>query len=61
MSGGDLLTRLHRLQVARNQLPPDIQSRIDAVVKNAQSTIYSLRTRFHDRLRREVKTRVDSL
>ncbi len=61
MTGGDLLSRLHRLQAVRTQLPPDQQVRLDAVQKTAETTIYSLRTRFHDRLKREIKARLDSL
>lgn len=61
MTGGDLLTRLHRLQGERSQLSPDLQARVDAVDKAARDTIYSLRTRFRDRLQRELKARLDSL
>lgn len=61
MTGGDLLTRLHRLQSARDQLEPTWQERLDRVDQQARATIYSLRTRFHDRLQRELKARLDSL
>lgn len=61
MTGGDLLARLHRLQSERDALSADEQSRLDAVVKQAESVIYSLKTRFHQRLEREMKTRLDSL
>lgn len=61
VTGGDLLTRLHRLKAVRDQLSPDLQTRLDAVEAKARETIYSLRSRFHDRLRREMKARLDSL
>jgi hypothetical protein len=61
MTGGDLLTRLHRLQSVRDQLSPAWQQRLDTVDQQARATSYSLRTRFHERLQRELKTRLDSL
>ncbi len=61
MSGGDLLARLHRLQGERDALSSAEQARLDAVQKAADSAIYSLRTRFHERLGREMKARLDSL
>jgi hypothetical protein len=61
MTGGDLLTRLHRLRSQRQQLLPDLQTRVDTVDQAARRIIYSLRTRFHARLQREMKARLDSL
>lgn len=61
MTGGDLLSRLYRLQAQRAALSPDQQARLDTVQKAVETTIYSLRTRFHERLLREVKARLDSL
>jgi hypothetical protein len=61
MTGGDLLSRLHRLQAQRDQLTPDQQTRLAAVQKAVDTTIYSLRTRFHERLQRETKARLDAL
>ena len=61
MSGGDFLARLHRLQGERDVLTPGEQKRLDAAQQRADSTIYSLRTRFHERLGREIKARLDSL
>lgn len=61
MTGGDLLSRLYRLQAQRAALSPDQQARLDSVQKAVETTIYSLRTRFHERLLREVKARLDSL
>ncbi len=61
MSGGDLLARLHRLQAERGQLSAAQQSQLAIVQKQVAETIYSLRTRFHQRLQREVKARLDSL
>jgi hypothetical protein len=61
MSGGDLLTRIFRLAAERERLTPEQQARFDAARSSAEKTIYSLRTRFHQRLQREVKARLDSL
>ena len=61
MSGGDLLTRIFRLNAERDRLTPDQQARFDAARSAAEKTIYSLRTRFHQRLLREIKARLDSL
>ncbi len=61
MTGGDLLTRLYRIRGAREQLSPSQQATLDALQTQVDETIYSLRTRFHDRLQREMKARLDSL
>lgn len=61
MTGGDLLTRLYRLAGERDQLSVEMQQRIDAVQKRADAIIYSLKSRFNQRLQREIKTRLDSL
>jgi hypothetical protein len=61
MSGGDLLTRIFRLSAERDRLTPEQQARFDATRSAAEKTIYSLRTRFHQRLQREIKARLDSL
>lgn len=61
MSGGDLLTRIFRLSAERDRLTPEQKVRFDAARSAAEKTIYSLRTRFHQRLLREVKARLDSL
>ena len=61
MSGGDLLTRIFRLSAERDRLTSEQQTRFDAARSAAEKTIYSLRTRFHQRLQREVKARLDSL
>jgi hypothetical protein len=61
MSGGDLLTRIFRLSAERDRLTPEQQARFDAARSAAEKTIYSLRTRFHQRLLREIKARLDSL
>jgi hypothetical protein len=61
MSGGDLLTRIFRLTGERDRLTPDQQVRFDAVRAQAERVIYGLRTRFHERLNREVKARLDAL
>lgn len=61
MSGGDLLARLYRLEAMSEQLSAEQRSRVKELGAAARSTIYSLRTRFHDQLKREIKTRLDSL
>jgi hypothetical protein len=61
MSGGDLLTRIFRLSAERDRLAPEQQARFDAARSSVEKTIYSLRTRFHQRLQREIKARLDSL
>jgi hypothetical protein len=61
MSGGDLLTRIFRLSAERERLTPEQQARFDTARSAAEKTIYSLRTRFHQRLLREIKARLDSL
>lgn len=61
MTAGDLLTRLHRLQSEREQLPPNLQARVESVDQQARKIMYSLRGRFHARLQREMKARLDSL
>ena len=59
MTGGDLLARINRLRAHYQNLSPEQQGRFDTLASKAQSTIYSLRTRFHDLLRRELKARGD--
>ena len=61
MTGADLLTRLYRLQGERHLLLPADQARLDAIQNRVDNTIYSLRTRFLERLQREIKARLDSL
>lgn len=61
MSGGDLLTRIFRLNAERDKLTPQQEARFDAARASAEKIIYSLRTRFHQRLLREAKARLDSL
>ena len=61
MSGGDLLARVNRLRGNYQSLSSEQQGRFDTVASKVQSTIYSLRTRFHELLRRELKSRSDQL
>lgn len=61
MTGGDLLGRLHRLQGQREQLSSQQQMQLDALKQQAETTIYSLRTRFHERLQTEMKSRLNTL
>ena len=61
MSGGDVLTRIFRLAGEAARLTPDQQRRFTTMRTAAEQTIYSLRTRFHALLNREVKARLDAL
>ena len=61
MTGGDLLTRLYRLNGERDRLTAAQQSQLDALNQRAEQMMYSLKTRFNQRLQREVKARLDSL
>ena len=61
MTGGDLLTRLYRLTAAAEDMDPAMRTRVEALSERAESIIYSLKSRFHTRLRREMKARLDSL
>lgn len=61
MTGGALLARLYRLQGERSGFSAPLQQRLDAVQKTADTVIRSLRGRFHERLQREMKARLDSL
>lgn len=61
MSGGDFYSRLMRLQGARHLLTEDERTRLDSAQQKADEIIYSLRTRFNQRLNLELKSRLDSL
>ena len=61
MTGGDLLARLHRLAGERSDLSAAEQQRLDVAQRKADETIRSYRTRFNERLLREMKARLDSL
>jgi len=61
MSGGDLLTRFHRLQGQRDQLSAAEQSRLDMLQEQANGVMNTHRTGFHDHLQREMKTRLNSI
>ena len=61
MTGGDLLVRLHRLRGATSVLSTGQQSRLEQLQTSVQETAYALRTRFHERLAREISARADAL
>jgi hypothetical protein len=61
MTGGDLLARFHRLSGEQDVLTPGQQQRLEQAKKRADEVIYSLKTRFNQRLQREMKARLDSL
>lgn len=60
-SGGDLLARLHRLQVQADQLTPEQRSQLAEIEESVDETVHSLRSRFRALLTREVKARLNSL
>lgn len=61
MSGGDLLGRINQLKESQGQLSLAQQDQLKAIDADVQRTIYSLRTRFHELLRRELRSRHDQL
>lgn len=61
MTGASLLSILHRLEADRDRLGPEQQAQLDAVAAQARETIASLRSRFNDRLVREMKARLGGL
>ena len=61
MSGGDLLGRINQLKESQGQLSLAQQDQWKATDADVQRTIYALRTRFHELLRRELKSRHDQL
>lgn len=61
MSGGDLLGRINQLKESQGQLSLAQQDQWKAIDADVQRTIYSLRTRFHELLRRELRSRHDQL
>ena len=61
MSAGDLLARLDRLACQRVGLSAAQQAALERAAAAAHSVFYSLRTRFHGLLQREIKARLDSL
>jgi len=61
MSGGDLLTRFHRLRGQQDQLSSAEQGRLDTLQSQADSIIATHRSGFHTRLEREMKTRLNSI
>ncbi|MFZ4850088.1 MAG: hypothetical protein ACOYL7_13245 [Caldilinea sp.] len=61
MSAGDLLARLERLVCQQAGLSVSQQAALERAAAATQSIFYSLRTRFHELLQREIKARLDSL
>ncbi len=61
MSGGDLLARINQLKERQEKLSSMQQEQLKTSEANVQRTIYALRTRFHELLRREPKSRYDQL
>lgn len=61
MTGGDLLARLYRLNAEKAHLSAAQQAEVARLSEAAERTIYSLKSRFNQRLLREMKSRLDSL
>jgi len=61
MTGASLLSRLHRLAADRDALTLEQQQQLDALQAQVAATVNSLKTRFHERLQREMKARLNSL
>lgn len=61
MTGGDLLTRLYRLPYLGDELTSEQTTLLETLQISAQETIEILRTRFHERLTVELKSRLNSL
>ena len=61
MTGSDLLVRLYRLHGEREALTPAQRITLDQVQVSVDATIHSLRTRFVERLERDMKSRLNSL
>ena len=61
MSGSDLLVRLHRLHGERDSLTSAQRATLDQVQASVDATIKTLRTRFLERLERDMKSRLNSL
>lgn len=61
MTGGDLLARLYRLNAEKDTLTGEQKAKVEQLSASASTTIYSLKTRFNQRLQREMKSRLDTL
>lgn len=61
MSGGDVLARINALKAGQAHLSSGEQQRLTAAVALVEKSIYALRTRFHELLRRELKARQGTL
>lgn len=61
MTGGDLLARLYRLPYLVDGLTAEQITQLEKLQANAQETIERLRTRFHERLVVELKSRLNSI
>ncbi|MEZ4707526.1 MAG: hypothetical protein R3A44_09985 [Caldilineaceae bacterium] len=61
MSGGDVLARVNALNALQAKLSSSDQQRLAAAVALIEKSIHALRTRFHDLLRRELKSRLGTL
>ncbi len=61
MTASDLLVRLHRLNGEREQLTPAQRTALDQAQRAVDATVHSLRSRFVERLERDMKSRLNSL
>lgn len=61
MTGGDMLSRLYRVEGAQEQLSDTQRQQFVTVASQIEETIRSLQTRFHERLVLEMKNRLNGL
>lgn len=61
MTGGDLLSRLYRVESAQEHLSDSQREQFVTVASQIETTIRSLQTRFHERLVREMKNHLNGL
>ena len=61
MSGGDVLARADALRAAQAELNSADNERLAAAISQVEQSIYALRSRFHELLRRELKSRQGAL
>lgn len=61
LSLGDLLSRLHRLEVQADQLSPEQRRRLEEIKQTIQDTLRAMESRALALAEREIKTRLNSL
>ncbi len=61
LSLGDLLSRLHRLEIQAEQLDPEQRQRLEEIRRTIQDTLRAMESRALVLAEREIKTRLNSL